>query len=200
MDRREVTQFATIVADPPWRYTKNPTELRSGGRGASAEHVYPTMRTEEIAALPVASWVAENAHLYVWVTNPVLVGTRSSIRGETTPSEIVRAWGFEPMTLLTWHKEGPLGMGFYWRGQTEHVIFAVRGKMPIPPESRLRNLFTAPRRGHSEKPDLFLDLVEQVSPGPYLEMFSRRARFGWQTWGDQALGSDADPRPIAVGT
>jgi N6-adenosine-specific RNA methylase IME4 len=34
-------------------------------------------------------------------------------------------------------------------------------------------------------------MVEQVSPGPYLEMFSRRARLGWDTWGDESLHGTA---------
>jgi N6-adenosine-specific RNA methylase IME4 len=47
--------------------------------------------------------------------------------------------------------------------------------------------FTWPRGEHSAKPDAFLDLVEQVSPGPYLELFARRQRLGWDTWGNEAL-------------
>jgi N6-adenosine-specific RNA methylase IME4 len=180
--------YGTIVADPPWRYTKNPTPpLRSGGRGASAEHIYPTMTMEEIAALPVGKLAAAEAHLYMWVTNPVLIGMRKYIRGEIDAPDIARAWGFEPKTLLTWVKEGPPGMGFYFRGQTEHVIFAVRGTLGIDAANRLRNVFFAPRRGHSEKPEVFLDLVEQVSPEPRLELFARRQRLGWDTYGDEAL-------------
>jgi N6-adenosine-specific RNA methylase IME4 len=72
---------------------------------------------------------------------------------------------------------------------TEHVIFATRGDSQIPAALRESNVIHAPRTRHSEKPDAFMDLVERVSPGPYLEMFSRRARFGWDTWGDEALGT-----------
>lgn len=45
----------------------------------------------------------------------------------------------------------------------------------------------APRRDHSEKPDLFMDLVEQMSPGPRLEMFARTPRLGWASWGNESL-------------
>jgi N6-adenosine-specific RNA methylase IME4 len=45
----------------------------------------------------------------------------------------------------------------------------------------------APKMAHSQKPEAFLDLIERVSPGPYLELFARRNRLGWDTWGDQAL-------------
>lgn len=178
-----VTKYRTIVADPPWAYTSSPT-----GSTTSAEGHYPTMRTEVMAQIDVASLSDDDAHLYVWVTNPILTEQRMGIVGDLNAPALVRAWGFEPKTILTWHKTGPPGMGFYWRGQTEHVIFGIRGNAPIPPARRLRNLFESPRRGHSEKPEMFLDLVEQVSPRPFLEMFSRRARFGWDTWGNESLG------------
>jgi N6-adenosine-specific RNA methylase IME4 len=187
-------RYRTIVADPPWRYTKNPPPKGKGGRfpltnggGASAEDHYPTMTTDAMQDIDVAGLAADDAHLYCWVTNPVLLRQRPEIMGHISAPAVVRAWGFEPMALLTWHKTGPPGMGFYFRGQTEHVIFAIRGKAPIPPAARLRNLFESPRRGHSEKPELFLDLVEQVSPAPRIELFARRQRFGWDTWGDEAL-------------
>lgn len=179
-------KYRTIVADPPWRYTNK----RDGVKeiGAPGEKLrYHSMSTDEMAALDVGAIAEDDAHLYMWVTNPVLTEQRQSIIGTLTAPALMRAWGFEPKSLLTWHKTGPPGMGFYWRGQTEHVILGVKGRLPIASDRRLRNLFESPRRGHSQKPDLFMDLVEQVSPGPYLEMFSRRARFGWDTWGNEAL-------------
>jgi N6-adenosine-specific RNA methylase IME4 len=176
--------YRTIVLDPPWRYTQVPT-VRSGS-GVSAEHQYPTMTTEEIAALPVADRAADRAHLYLWVTNPVLLGARPSIRGHIEPLEIVRAWGFEPKALLTWHKLGILGLGFYFRGDTEHVIFATRGELGIAAADRVSNHFAAARGRHSEKPDRFYEIVERVSPGPYLELFARRRRVGWDVWGNEA--------------
>lgn len=149
---------------------------------------YRTMSMEEIAEIPVRSWAAESAHLYLWITNPRLYGNSRDSGGRTiTPLQIVEAWGFEYVTLLTWVKTGAPGMGFYFRGATEHVVFAARNKCPIPAAKRESNVFTAPRGRHSEKPDAFYDLVERVSPGPYLEMFSRRARFNWDTWGDESL-------------
>jgi N6-adenosine-specific RNA methylase IME4 len=181
-------RYGTIVVDPPWKYTKTPTEPRGPGAGASAEHYYPTMRSEAIAALPVGELAADVCHLYVWVTNPILTEQRPDIRGSATAMDVVRAWGFEPKTLLTWEKTGPVGMGFYFRGQTEHVIFATRGREAgIPPELRQPNIFRAPRGRHSEKPDVFIDRVERVSPAPRIELFARRARFGWDYWGNEAL-------------
>jgi N6-adenosine-specific RNA methylase IME4 len=182
--------YRTIVADPPWRYRVSAgITTRTSHGTACAEDNYPTMTNAEIMALPVRDLAADNAHLYVWVTNPKLYGDKDRI----TPRDIVEAWGFQYITLLTWIKKpGALGMGFYFRGETEHVVFAKRGDAPIPTSQREVNWFFAAKRRHSEKPDSFMDMVERVSPAPRLEMFSRRARLGWDTWGNEALhGTEA---------
>jgi N6-adenosine-specific RNA methylase IME4 len=175
--------YATIVADPPWRYTVNHPGS-AGKRVRAAEDHYETMTQEEIAALPVADLAADNAHLYLWVTNPVL--TEQRLKGGPNVFAIVRAWGFEPKTLLTWVKsENGSGLGWYFRGDTEHVIFAVRGTAPIEASKRVSNVFRHPRGRHSRKPGTFFELVESVSPGPYLELFARETRPGWHVWGNE---------------
>lgn len=184
-----MTRYRTIVADPPWRYTKSPTPRLSGG--SAAEHQYPTMDSDEIAALLDPSLIDDQAHLYLWVTNPVLLDMRVEIRGRSSALDIVRAWGFEPAALLTWHKLGPMGLGFYFRGDTEHVIFATRGGLGIPPSMRVSNHFAAKKGRHSVKPDRFYEIVEKVSPGPYLELFARRRRYGWDVWGNEAPTASA---------
>jgi len=180
--------FGTIVADPPWQYNATTTTLTSGGRGAGAEHHYPTMTNEQIAELPVSSIAAEQSHLYLWTTNPRLVGDRKG-RRDCTPFDIVEAWGFRPITLLTWVKPGRGGTGWYFRGQTEHVVFGTRGKLGIPAAMRQPNVVHAPRRRHSAKPQEFFDLVSAVSPGPRLEMFARSGRLGWSVWGNEVDSS-----------
>ena len=172
-----VTLYRTIVADPPWRYgTRTPTSTAKARRAAADAH-YATMTVEDICAIQVPA--ADDAHLYLWATNPLL---REAF-------DVVAAWGFTYRTTLTWLKTGALGMGFYFRGDTEHVLFATRGSSPIAAANRRRNWFHAQRTRHSVKPDAFYDLVEQVSPGPYLEIFARRARFGWDYAGDGSLGT-----------
>ena len=172
-------KYRTIVADPPWFYE------RSGGLGGkrAAASNYPTMTNAEIAALPIEAEADDNAHLYLWVTNPRLFQEAGDACG---PRDIMTAWGFRYVTLLTWHKLGAPGMGWYFRGDTEHVMFGVRGDLRIPPEVRESNHFAARRQEHSRKPDRFYELVERVSPGPYLELFARRRRFGWDVWGNEA--------------
>lgn len=179
-------RYRTIVADPPWQYRKAPA--REDGRFApgTAENHYDTMTVAAMSDLPVRDLAEDNAHLYMWVTNTVLTEQRI----DATACDLARAWGFVPKSLLTWVKsENGAGMGYFFRGDTEHVMFCVRGQLPIPSERRLSNVFRGPRGPHSAKPDSFLDVVEQVSPGPYVELFARRARFGWDYWGDESLGT-----------
>lgn len=104
---------------------------------------------------------------------------------DVTPFDIVEAWGFRPITILTWVKPGRGGTGWYFRGQTEHVIFGTRGGLGIPSAIRRPNVFEAKRSRHSAKPDAFFELVESVSPTPRQELFARRQRLGWDTWGNE---------------
>lgn len=161
--------FRTVVADPPWRYGNRAT------RGAAEDH-YATMTIEELCELEVVARMAPDAHLYLWVTNNFL---REAF-------EVADAWGFAFKTCLTWVKP-QMGMGNYFRSSTEHILFGVRGALRTN-ERNLINWFEAPRGKHSAKPDCFYDLVEAASPGPYLELFARRARLGdWHYWGNESL-------------
>jgi N6-adenosine-specific RNA methylase IME4 len=80
-------------------------------------------------------------------------------------------------------------MGYYLRSNTEHCILATRGRPIVPSQPAISSWHRWPRRAHSEKPEEFYAMVEQVSPGPYLDMFARRPRLGWDVWGDEAPGS-----------
>jgi N6-adenosine-specific RNA methylase IME4 len=176
-----LSTYGTIVADPPWRYGAERKHF------TSAEAHYPTMTMEDLGSIQIGPLAAPDAHLYMWVTNPIL--TEQRIEGPTAP-ELARLWGFEPKSLLTWVKsENGAGMGFFFRGDTEHVIFAVRGNAPIPAALRESNVFRGRRGSHSTKPETLQDIAERVSPGPYLELFARRERLGWDTWGNESLGT-----------
>jgi N6-adenosine-specific RNA methylase IME4 len=181
-----VTRYRTIVADPPWRVA-----AAHGGNG-HGEHdwagtnttplPYATMTLDEIAATPVAELAETDAHLYIWTINRYIERTY----------DVARAWGFKPSTLLTWCK-APMGIGMGWAHSltTEHILFCRRGSLPY--KQRVNSTWWAWKRSqHSAKPDAFLDMVEQVSPGPYAELFARRARLGWDyPIGDQSLGGVA---------
>lgn len=171
-------KYRTIVADPPWPYWGRALTGKADGKGSISDF-YPSMTLDEIKQLPLSTLAEDNAHLYLWVTCAFLF--------EADVPGLLRTWDFKYKTLLTWYKTGPTGLGNYFRVRTEHVVFAVRGSLPILPALREQNIFLAANGAHSVKPECFLDLVERVSPGPYLELFARRQRLGWDTWGNEAL-------------
>ena len=201
-----MTLYRTIVIDPPWRYTVAqglPNRCAETGKGRrvrpTAEGQYSTMTNSDIAALQVGDLAADSAHLYLWCTNPHLFGTglRNASRGPS-PVEMMQTWGFTYITLLTWHKLGAPGMGFYFRGNTEHVLFGTKGKAPILASMRESNFFAAHKTRHSEKPDRFYEMVDRVSPEPRLEMFARRHRYGWDVWGDEAPEGSASQAEMGL--
>lgn len=170
---KDVPPCPTLVLDPPWDWGDE-GDVSQFGRG---DPTYATMPIAEIAALPVGKWATPDAHLYLWITN------RSLPKG----FDLLKGWGFRYVTMLTWCKPS-FGMGNYYRGQTEHVLFGVRGQLAL-----LRNdagtVFHTPgltRRQHSEKPEAFYKLVESCSPGPWREQFARTTRKGWYCEGIKA--------------
>lgn len=178
-----MTTYGTIVADPPWRYRKSAKAEGTVHSRRFVDDLYPSMTNREIRDLPIKELAAQNAHLYLWLTNPRLYGERND--RTINPADIAEAWGFRYITTLTWVKQGAPGMGSYFRINTEHVLFGVRGKCPIPPRLRESNVIVAPKRRHSQKPDALFDLAERVSPAPRLELFARSARLGWDRWGNE---------------
>ena len=176
--------YRTIVADPPWAYStwatgRLPQGAQHDGR-ARPTLAYNSMTVDEIAALPVADMAADTAHLYLWTTNRYLWDAR----------RVAEAWGFTYSQLLVWAKT-PMGKGpgGAFAQNAEYILFCWRGRLEY--RQRLERVwFNWKRTGHhSVKPDAMLDMVELVSPGPYVELFARRARFGWDYWGDQSLGT-----------
>jgi N6-adenosine-specific RNA methylase IME4 len=131
------------------------------------------MPVAEIAAMPVEELVAADAHLYLWTTNRYLRMAHS----------VAEAWGFKPSQTLTWCKPARgIGPGGAFSNTTEFVLFCRRGKLDY--QDRIDTTWWLwPRGEHSVKPAAFLDIVERVSPGPYVELFARAPRLGWDSWG-----------------
>lgn len=183
-------EYATIVADPPWEYAEG-----FNGFGNRRALPYASMTLDELAALPVPQLLKREGYLFLWSTN----------RHLPLAHDLVRSWGFSYRQTLTWDKgEGSGGLGGMFATTSEFVVVAQnirpgtnahgsRTKRVRHPESVLRY----PRqKGHSTKPDAFLDLVETVAPGPYLELFARRKRLGWHAWGNE-IESDIDVGLVA---
>jgi N6-adenosine-specific RNA methylase IME4 len=196
-----VSGYRTIVADPPWPFEwTGGGAYRINGRGdRSLNHrfkkgmPYPTMSIDDIAALPVAELAADDAHLFLWIPDCHLIEGHGAM--------VARAWGFEPLRLLIWRKRG-YGLGRFPRPQHEALVVCRRGGLPfaVADEGSVQDWrfpYEGGVRVHSRKPDGALDLIERASPGPYLELFARRARFGWDYWGDQSLGTAEMPEAIA---
>jgi len=173
--------FGTVLADPPWRFANRTGKIAPEHRRLARYH---TLSFEEIAALPVADFMTEAAHCYLWVPNALLPEGLATLK----------AWGFQYKTNLIWHKvrkdggSDGRGVGFYFRNVTEIILFGIKGKTArtLPPGRSQVNLIASRKQEHSRKPDEQYSLIESCSWGPYLELFGRGTRKGWQAWGNQA--------------
>lgn len=175
-------KFATILADPPWRFQNRTGKMAPEHRRLFR---YNTMSLDEIKRLPITDLTLPQAHLYLWVPNALLL----------EGLEMMFRWGFTYKTNLIWYKVrkdgGPdgRGVGFYFRNVTEMILFGVRGSIrTLAPGRRQVNALISRKREHSRKPDEVYDLVEACSPGPYLELFARHPRSKWFQWGYEVPG------------
>lgn len=159
-------RYRVIVCDPPWEYDNRPNDVTRKGLIP-----YPSMSTTAIKAIPVASRAHRDCVLWLWATNAHLPEAFS----------VAESWGFAYKTLLTWGKSR-MRNGNWLRGQTEHCLMCVRGR-PTVALTTQTTLLHAKVRGHSEKPDEFYRLVEELCPGSKLELFQRKPRRGWVGFG-----------------
>jgi N6-adenosine-specific RNA methylase IME4 len=187
-------RYGVIIADPAWSYDR--PGVTAGGVG----HEYQTMTVDEIAALPVPALAAKDCILLLWGTWPRLPDAVAVLRG----------WGFSHVSGFPWVKIagepsvdlwGQLdikprwGIGYWVRGCSEFVLIGRRGNVS-PPAGDVVGLLSE-NFGHSRKPDSLHEYAELL-PGPYLEMFARRPRAGWDVWGNQVAGSITLPVPDAA--
>jgi len=194
-----MTKYRTIVADPPWAYDEGTSRQARCQRCSRVRYAdaktrcncetpdfkpyahslpYSSMTLQEIEELPVGSLADGNCNLYLWTTQRYLRATFG----------IAESWGFTPRLTLTWGKPAKGLSAGPFVNSSEFILYAVRGNAERV-GCHMGTVFTWPRRAHSAKPEAFLDIVEQVSPGPYVELFARRARFGWDYWGNESLGT-----------
>ncbi len=195
--RSAMSQYSTLALDQVKTFLIDTSSaaIRFGEHGA------------RWSATPLWKLIKADAHLWLWVTNPFLL--------DGSGAAVCRAWGFEPKALVTWtkgrvglaldrvngHAIGAtaritenMGMGRYTRGVTEHLIFATRGKaQKLVKDKGVTNWFLAPSGQHSEKPDEAYTKIERVSPGPYLDIFARKFRPGWDAIGDELPVTGIDP-------
>ncbi|TVR99033.1 MAG: S-adenosylmethionine-binding protein [Rhodospirillales bacterium] len=190
--RNHADGFGTLLIDPPWRFTNRTGKVAPEHRRLDR---YATLATADLARLPVGDLARAQSHLYLWCPNALL---RDGL-------DLMAAWGFSYKTNLVWYKVrkdgGPdgRGVGFYFRNVTELVLFGVKGRLrTLPPGRRQTNVIAERKREHSRKPLPLYDIIEACSPGPFVELFARERRAGWQSWGDQVDGG-ASTRPCHPG-
>lgn len=168
-------RYATILIDPPW------PEYGGGKIRRGANRHYKLMSIVEIEdylSRMIAEKAAPDCHLYLWVTNNYL----------PQGIAIIQKLGFQYKTIITWMKDR-IGLGQYFRGMTEHCLFATRGRQPYKLVAGKRQQgvtgFSETRREHSCKPEAMYAMAEKVSYPPFLEVFARRRRVGWDAEGDE---------------
>lgn len=173
--------FHTIVVDPPWRYGKwgKASVAPHGSSYAPSDSVMPykTMSVSEIAALPIKSLAAPDCELYLWTTQKYLPHAFS----------VLTAWGFRYCQTLVWCKTPKgTGQGGMYCPTTEFMLVGRTGKMPAD-KTRVDTTWWHVKRPmrHSQKPEMFQDLIERQTDEPRIELFARRERAGWVTWGDE---------------
>lgn len=180
-----------ILADPPWLFRTR----SAAGEGRSANLHYKTDGIEAIMALPVAALAADDCVLFMWMV-------------DWCPADalaVIAAWGFEhKTTAFTWAKQNAdgsdfMGQGYWTRANPEVCWLATKGK-PKRLDAGVRQLLTSPIGEHSAKPDAIYERIERLVGGPYLEVYARRPRPGWLSWGNELpapeLASlDEDDRP-----
>ena len=196
-------QYRVIYADPPWRFAT----FSDKGKGRSPEAHYDCLSIDEIKAIPVRQWAADDAVLLLWGTDPLL----------PRALEVIEAWGFTYKTVgFYWVKlnrsaarrwspdlidgHRPLfterdfftGLGFWTRANPEPCLLATRGR-PRRRAGDVPKLLLAPRREHSRKPEEAYGRIERLLPGPYLELFARQSRPGWDSFGNQPGLFDRGP-------
>lgn len=193
--------FGAILCDPPWAFRtfagkdRTPTQKKF----REAEDHYPTMSVAEMSSLPVKDWAAKDCALFMWV-----VGSHYD-----AAIELGSAWGFKLKTdAFCWMKQKLIGadqidlftgdippprmsMGYWTRKQVETCLLFTRGR-PRRLSKGVRQVIVAPSLGHSRKPVEQYGRIEQLVAGPYLEMFARQSRPGWDVWGNETTKFNAE--------
>jgi len=175
-----MTKYDVILADPPWAYSA--WDKNTGPEGRTAAKHYDTVRSWNIAKFPVGDLAEDNCAMFLWVTWPVLYEAQ----------DVIDSWGFRYTTIAwVWVKLNPTSLGFftglgnYTRANSEPCLLCLRGSMP-PAVHDVLSLIVSPVREHSRKPDEQYDKIERLYPGTKkLELFARRARPGWDVWGNE---------------
>jgi N6-adenosine-specific RNA methylase IME4 len=161
--------FTVVYADPPWDFAN---EFAQEKKGQTAADHYPTVSTPKICELPING---KALVLFLWVPNAMMMKDGRMVMEE---------WGFEYKTCMVWVKPRGPSMGWWLRNRHEMLLIGASDDA-TPPLDRPFSVIEAKVDGHSRKPDVFYDIIEEMYPGPYLELFARRQHDGWTAWGNE---------------
>lgn len=169
-------EYNVIYADPPWEYNNKRT---GGSMRSGASQKYDTMNPNEIIDVLLSVRTGGNAVIFMWATTPLL-----------NVAVYVLTRRFEYKTALTWRKTMSMGMGFWYRGQTEHLLVGIEGNVR-PFGMQVPNFYESRAGRHSEKPAYFRRLIEDstvnMEDRNMIELFARECHEGWDCWGKQAI-------------
>jgi N6-adenosine-specific RNA methylase IME4 len=162
-----------IYADPPWRLEPY---SRDTGLDRAADNHYPTMTLDELKALQPKIRAGPNCALFLWATVPMLDQALA----------VMTAWGFAYRSHWIWLKS-KVAHGYWNRNRHELLLVGVKGEVPAPaPGEQYESVRQFAVGAHSEKPDIFAAMIEEMFPTvPKLEMFARKQRPGWTCWGNE---------------
>lgn len=184
--------YGAILADPPWLFATRSDK----GRDRSPDKHYLQVPTDELAALPISPLAKDDSVLFLWATWPLLQDAL----------EVVRAWGFTYKTcafawikadvstldMFSAPKDADMGLGYWTRSNSEVCLLATRGR-PRRIHADVLQGIIEPAREHSRKPACVHSRIERLVDGPYLEVFARARRPGWETWGNEVDKFSAVP-------
>jgi len=163
-------KFRVIYADPPWSYGNTQPDYHTEQR----DH-YPVMVLADICAIPIRDMAMDNAVLFLWVTSPIL----------EEAFQVINAWGFKYKASFVWDKVKH-NMGHYNSVRHELLLVCTRGSCQPDERKLFDSVVTEERTEHSRKPDTFYTIIETLyTTGPYLELFARRGRERWHTYGNE---------------
>ncbi len=174
-------KYDLIVVDPPWNVRK----LTHRARPKQTKMDYKTMDLEDIGNLEVRSISSKSCWCFLWTTQKFLFQA----------PKIIEGWGFRHLLTMVWEKTygRSAGMPLYgFRWNAEFILVGRRGKTPTWPKKKLiPAVFSAENIRHSQKPDLFYEMVEPLGKRR-VDLFARKEREGWETWGNEVSGGVTD--------
>ena len=166
-------KYAVIYADPPWLYGRDQHGKEEQDTVLSSH--YPSMPTEDICQLPIGKLAGDNSVLFLWTTSPKLFEAKA----------VIEAWGFEYKTSMVWDKVKH-NVGYYVSVRHEFLLICTKGSC-LPDSKKLHDSVVTLERSnrHSEKPEKFYEIIDEMYKGKKIELFSRKKRKGWEAWGNE---------------